>query len=199
MADAWPAAHRQTLKPDRAQPPARTLYASPLEMAQWLASARPGEEMKYATGPALDHREPAAILAGQWGRESAAHPFQKRRDGGVIDYHVRKLSPSTAEWRLPASARRPTDDAEWEASEQGRVYRLLCRCANLAQPCPSNQAVSHRLNLTDRNRAQYLIRQLCERGLIRLEAAAKLGPRVVRIVATGKCTPENNDTLGVKR
>lgn len=172
--------------------PARTLYASPKEMAQWLASARAGESMQYATGPALDPRQPAAILAGQWGREGVVHPFQSRRDGRTTDYLVRKLAgkagPGAAE---PALARRPADDAAWEESEQGRVYRLLCRCANLGQPCPSNQQVSDRLELRDRNRAHYLITQLCEHGLIRLEAAAKLGPRVVRIVATGKCTPES--------
>lgn len=182
--------HGVTVLASPRRAPARTLYASPLEMAQWLASARAGAEMKYASGPALDHREPAAILAGQWGRAGTVHPFSRRRDGATLDFFVRKMAGSGVVAPAASLARRPQDDAAWEESEQGRVYRLLCRCANLRQPCPSNQAVSDRLNLTDRNRAQYLIRQLCERGLIRLEAAAKLGPRVVRIVATGKVTPE---------
>lgn len=167
-----------------------TQYASVRAMAEWFAAARPGAEYPYASGVALDPREPAAILARQWGSEGLAHPFLKRGEGRTLHYFVRKQKPGDAGLRGRVLARRPTDDPVWEDSEQGRVYRLLCRCANLRQPCASNQAIADRLNLRDRHRASYLIRQLCERGLIRIEAAAKLGPRVVRIVATGKCTPE---------
>ena len=171
-----------------------THYASVRGMAEWFAAARPGNEMVYATGASLDPREPARILASEWARRSSVVLFQQRGEDGRLKYFARR-SPAPQ----PPVPGTPPSDPRWWESEEGLVYELLRECATHDDQCPSLQAVADRLELRDRHRAQYLIRQLVKGGLIRLEAAAKLGPRVVRIVATGKCTPENNDTLGVKR
>lgn len=164
-----------------------THYASVREMAEWFASAAPGHEMIYATGAALDPRHDAPFLAAKWARDGRALPF-KRRDPGdqVLRHWLRKLAPAV----VVAAAVEPAVVLLDPESDEGRVYRLLARCANLARACPSNEAVAEAAKLSDRKRASYLIGKLADLGLIRIEAAAKLGPRVVRIVASGKCTAE---------
>lgn len=168
-----------------------THYASVRAMAEWFAAAAPGAAMKYASGPGLDYREGAAQLAGEWGRAGKVHPYQTRppagsdgRSPGVTDYWVRRLARAGE----PVAAAAPQPQSLDAESPEGRVYALLRRCANLAQPCPSHEDIAERLNLRNRAEAAYRTQLLIDRGLIRVDWPARSGPRIVTIVATGKQT-----------
>lgn len=161
-----------------------TRYASVKVMADWFAAARIGESMIYATGPVLDPRDPADQLAKRWIREGKVAPKQKRAAGGRGFEYLLERSRGGAS--IVALAEAPRIDPE---SDAGRVYALLRRCANLAQPCPSNEAIAERAELKDRYRAKYCVQLLVARGLIRIEEPARFGPRVVTVVATGRTTP----------
>ena len=161
-----------------------THYASVRAMAEWFAAAAPVRPMKYASGPSLDQREGAARLAGEWGRAGKVHPYQTRATPGVTDYWVRRLARAGE----PVAAAAPQPQSLDAESPEGRVYALLRRCANLAQPCPSHEELAEKLDLKDRWQAKNKTQLLIDRGLIRVDWPARTGPIIVTIVATGKQT-----------
>lgn len=171
-----------------------TRYASVKVMAEWFAAARAGESMIYATGPALDPREPADQLAKRWIREGKVAPKQKRAAGGRgFEYLLERTRGGSAVALRQAQGERSAVVAPDPDSVEGRIYALLRRWANLDQPCRSHEDIADLLGLS-RDTVASRTRALRERGLIRVDWPARSGPRVVTIVATGRSTASGHLT-----
>ena len=174
-----------------------TLYADVAVMAAWLESAAPGDELKYAIGPALGRDAPAGLLARQWADEGEVTLFQRRPGPGKpLEYVARRKEPpvQARESRLFGDARRrqarpvqgaPTDFAETQA---GQVFALLVRLAAQNLPCPNNRDIAAQLELNTAEQARYAMTKLVRAGMIRVEAPSTFDPRIVTIVETGART-----------
>lgn len=190
MADAAPAsaaAPRFVLGP-------LTLYADVAVMAAWLDSAAPGDELVYATGPALGKDAPAAVLARQWREEGEVATHNRRVAGGKLEHFMRRRIPPVSNARLFGDARRrlarpalgaPTDFAETQA---GQVFALLVKLAAQDLPCPNNRDIAAALELNSAEQARYAITKLVRAGMIRVDAASTFDPRIITIVDTGART-----------
>ena len=182
-----------------------TLYAELWEMEAWLETANPGDELRYATGPALGRDAPAGKLARQWADEGEVLLVQRRPGPGKPPEYlairreppVRPRGGSRGVALGMASARamrrgsaRPDLAAspDFEGSEEGRMLAALTEAADAGDVCPSNGALARRLDLKTRDRAQYLITRLARAGLIRVASDSSFDGRVVTIVATGRAT-----------
>lgn len=157
-----------------------TRYADPMQMAEWLDGARTGAVLIYASGPNLNGgRHPAAVLARRWNDAGQAALFSKRYGEG-FQFCAKKLSAACAgEARLPA---------DWQASVEAEVYRLLEDCAARGVPCPSNEAIAEALELRDRYAARYRFDQLVKQGMVRVITSDRLTGRVIEITASGART-----------
>lgn len=180
-----------------------TLYVEVAAMEAWLERSAPGDELVYATGPALGRDAPAAVLARQWAQEGEVATHVRRTGAGrALEHFMRRREPpvqprlggGAAPARLFGKARRGsarpamTLPADFEASEEGRMLAALTRVADAGAVCPSNGDLARQLALNSRDRAQYLIVRLARAGLIRVESASSFEGRVVTIVATGRRT-----------
>jgi len=157
-----------------------THYADPAAMAAWLASARAGAELIYASGPFLG-TAPAAALAQQWQAAGAVELFQRRSGtrANCFDYHARRRAVAA----VPGAI-----SAEVLPDEALRVLDLLMRVAAERGQCPTNEGIARALDLKDWTRARYRFRQLIDAGRIRVIEPARFGARVIEIVATGART-----------
>ncbi|MCH2238787.1 MAG: hypothetical protein MK060_12960 [Blastomonas sp.] len=173
-----------------------TLYAEIGVMEAWLENAAPGDELRYATGPALGREAPAGQLARQWAEEGEVMLFQRRPGPGKpLEYVARRKEPPVkprAPRALPGRQARPLlplpqDFAE---SDEGRMLALLTEAAEVGLACPSNVQLARQLDLNARSRAQYLITKLMRAGLIRVASASSFDGRVVTIVSSGKRTAD---------
>lgn len=173
-----------------------TLYAEIGVMEAWLENAAPGDELRYATGPALGREAPAGQLARQWAEEGEVMLFQRRPGPGKpLEYVARRKEPPVkprASRALPGRQARPLlplpqDFAE---SDEGRMLALLTEAAEAGVACPSESELARRLELNSRRRAQYLINRLMRASLIRVQSSTSFHGRVVTIVATGKKTAD---------
>ncbi|MDR7101498.1 hypothetical protein [Croceicoccus sp. BE223] len=178
--------------------PALTQYAEAGDMARWIATARPGEVLVYATGPMLgDHA--AKRLALRWHGEGRVHLFQRRAERAhCFEYCARARAPSPGEGAndggRPAGGRQvagsPPRDDVWRESRDGRVYALLFRDVAAGRCCPSNGEIAERLDLDDRYAAKNALTRLKTMGLIRFEQAGRTRTRIVTIVATGQSSAD---------
>lgn len=204
--------------PDRAAPSAAgeprfvlgplTLYADIGVMEAWLDSAVPGDELRYATGPALGRDAPAGKLARQWAEEGEVVLFQRRLGPGKpLEYVARRREPPVrpradaargGSARLTGQARRGSArpalplPQDFDASDEGRMLAALTELADAGAPCPSNVELARKLDLNSRYRAQYLINRLCRANLIRVASASSFEGRTVTIVASGARTAERH-------
>lgn len=187
-----------------------TLYAEVATMEAWLERAVPGDELVYATGPALGRDAPAAVLARQWAAEGEVATHVRRTGAGrALEHFMRRREPPVPP--RPASARggsggavrsggmfgkvrrgssRPALPlpADFDGSDEGRMLAALTRVADAGAACPSNGVLARELALNSRDRAQYLIIRLARANLIRVESGSSFDGRVVTIVATGRKT-----------
>jgi len=176
-----------------------TLYAEIGVMEAWLEASAPGDELRYATGPALGRDAPAGLLARQWADEGEVVLFQRRPGAGKpLEYVARRKEPpvkprSSAGGVFGTARRRQARPAQavpgdFDASDEGRMLAVLTRAADAGAPCPSNIELARTLDLKSRDRAQYLINRLCRACLIRVASASSFDGRVVTIAATGRKT-----------
>ncbi len=179
-----------------------TLYVEVAAMEAWLERAAPGDELVYATGPALGRDAPAAVLARQWAQEGEVATHVRRTGPGrALEHFMRRREPPVQPRsgprggaRLFGNARRGsarpamTLPADFEASDEGRMLAALSRVADAGAVCPSNGDLARQLALNSRDRAQYLIVRLARANLIRVESGSSFDGRVVTIVATGRKT-----------
>lgn len=173
-----------------------TLYAEVAVMEAWLETAAPGEELVYATGPALGRDAPAAVLARQWASEGEVATHQRRtRAGGPLEHFMRRRMPSVGKPRLFGTARRAarpaqTAPADFAETQAGRVFALLVDLAARGQVCPNNRAIAAELDLNTAEQARYAITRLVRAGMIRVDAASTFDPRIITIVNTGARTAD---------
>lgn len=148
------------------------------DFREWLAVARPGGEIVYATGPVLDQKRDVVLLAGQY------------IEAGLIRTHRRKVEGRWEYFAVRRDASAPPPKARVEAIDgvKGQMLSILRRAANLGQVCPTNTELARQLALKNGEAARYEFNQLVAGGHIRV---ANFGPRmrrVVTIVASGKTT-----------
>lgn len=180
----------------RSPPAPQTHFADLGDMQRWLALAAPRAEMIYACGPSLGRGDnPAAALARIWSERGIVELFRQRADRPQCwNYHARRLPEAVkAEQLNPAAeqgALRPKlpDDPAWAESPEGRVFRLIARCAASDRPCPSNQTIAELLGLDGHETARYRFNRLIHAGHLRLIEGNRFGARVVEVAATGKRT-----------
>jgi len=155
--------------------------------AAWAATkGKPGASFWYARGPALDPGNAVVKLAAQLQREGKAELHIQRN--GVPVYVIKRPGAKVAPAPAAPGERRLRLDPEFEESGQGRMLRLLSRCANFGLPCPSYQELADQLALRDRFEARRLFDKLRESGRIETRTPDQGQTRVVTIVATGKRT-----------
>ena len=173
-----------------------TTYADPAEMRGWLSGASTGDEMIYATGPAIgDHA--AARCARAMADRGLVTLFQRRSGRPhCFDYCARK---SDAAVKSEADAAEgdavlrdafintlPSPDTRQQLSQ---LLGVLRKAAERGHPCPSHSETARVLGLPSpatrgRRRAQYLFE--------RLEAEQRIAvtrdgtTRVVTITAKGR-------------
>lgn len=170
-----------------------TLYADVAVMEAWLETSAPGDELKYATGPALGRDAPAGKLARAWADEGEVALFQRRPGPGKpLEYVARRKEPEVAAGHGHAHRRMarpalgaPADFAETQA---GRVFGLLVQLAAQGLACPNNRRIAELLDLSSAEQARYAMTRLVRAGMIRVEAASTFDPRIVTIVNTGART-----------
>ncbi|MDR7102969.1 hypothetical protein [Croceicoccus sp. BE223] len=171
--------------------PALTQYEEPGDMAKWLATAKPGEIIMYATGPMLGNH-PAKRLALRWQEQGKAVLFQRRSQRvHCFDYFAKKCGAANdASGGARQVAGSPPRDDAWRESRDGRVYALLFRDVAAGRCCPSNGEIAERLDLHDRYAAKDALTRLKAMGLIRFEQAGRTRTRIVTIVATGQSSAD---------
>ncbi len=174
-----------------------TLYADVARMAAWLETAAPGDEIVYATGPALGRDAPAGTLARSWSDEGEVVLFQRRPgQGKPLEYVARRRDPpvqprtSRLFGNVRAGRARPPLAAPAAMAEtiEGRVLALITRAADAGVICPSNREIAVALALNSRDAAQYAITKLARAGLIRVNTSSSFDGRQVTITATGATT-----------
>src|SRR3546814_11399912 len=93
------------------------------DFREWLAVARPGGEIVYATGPVLDQKRDVVLLAGQYIEAGLIRPHSRQVEGRWEYFAV----------RCHASAPPPTDRVEDITAVKGNVMSILCRAATLGR------------------------------------------------------------------
>ena len=148
----------------------------------WLMGAETGDEIVYATGPALPQSAAAVVLARALSEDGLVRTHL-RRVGRSFEYFAVKRSPDP---NPPAPIRHAAPRGDDDADT--RVLRALCRAANLGQMCPSNAELAKLCGLSDPDAASYRVRKLIQAGAIRSEDQGPNRRRIVTIVASGMKT-----------
>ena len=160
-----------------------TRYATPEYLAYWMAHALPGDHVEYARGPSANPLHPAVVLVRDWIRTGEAISLQPR-DTETSDLVYTAIRVKRME--KAALAQRIRRDEEFEATDEGRLFLLLVRHANLGLPCPTNAELADKAHLRDNEAARYRLGLLEKSGRIRV---IMHGPeRVVQILETGRRT-----------
>ncbi|MBA15547.1 MAG: hypothetical protein CMN73_04240 [Sphingomonas sp.] len=157
------------------EPLAYTVEAEAL--ARWVREAAPGSELRYAWGQVEPRTAAAWAMVQELTAAGLVTPLQRRADG-QREWIIRKRAPVA----VRVAAGRPDPAAAMLAH--------LTDCASRGLPCPTNAALAVALNLRDGDAARYLIRRLIVEGAIRVRHIGPRAPRLVTIVASGKCTAE---------
>lgn len=182
-----------------------TLYADVARMAAWLEDAAPGDEIVYATGPALGRDAAAGKLARSWADEGEVILLQRRvthGKGRTLEYVARRREPpvrpragkrgtgaeSVRALRVKRARPQLCTAADLDGTVEGRVLALLVRFAGAGAPCPSNREIAVMLALNSRDAAQYAINKLMRADLIRVTHSCRIHGRQVTITASGAST-----------
>lgn len=189
------AAHRQADVPGFRIGPLTT-YADPAAMAEWAKRARPGDEMIYASGPALG--EHAAASQARAMRDSGLVELFQRRSGrpNCFDYCAQKLAQE-GDAPVPAAV----GGLHHTRAQMAQLLDLLRRAAERREPCPSNAELAETLGLRrgerGRQRARYLLERLRAEHRITVTGQGRNAPRVVTITAKGRaCGQSTGESNG---
>lgn len=159
-----------------------TTYAEPGELREWIRSAAPGDRDTYAIGPALSENAEAKRIAAAAYERGEVDLFQKR-EGRGWRYIIVKLAPDAARPRRGGRQTRLRLDPDFEASDAGRLFRLLCERARDGLPLPSLTEMAEMADLPDRHAADYRLRCLAKSG--RVVIRGKGDAREIEIVGKG--------------
>ena len=160
--------------------PALSVGIEVVVFERWLESAGAGDRIEYAAGPVEPRSLPIWKRVNQAVDEREVAPLRSRRVGGGWQW----LAERTAQRRegtLPC----PSDAPD---APELRLLKLLRRCANFDQVCPTNGEAAALLGLKNADAVRYLIGKLIEQRLI---AVLDNGPnerRIVTILANGRAT-----------
>lgn len=189
------AAHRQADVPGFRIGPLTT-YADPAAMAEWAKRARPGDEMIYASGPALG--EHAAASQARAMRDSGLVELFQRRSGrpNCFDYCAQKLAQDAQRAAAPAAG-----GPDHTRAQMKRLLDHLRRLAERGAACPSNADLAAELGLRrgerGRQRARYLLDRLAAEHRITVRSQGRNAPRVVTITAKGRaCGQSTGESNG---
>lgn len=185
-----------------------TLYADVARMAAWLEDAAPGDEIVYATGPALGRDAAAGKLARAWADEGEVILLQRRvthGKGRTLEYVARRREPpvqprasgggrrvmgaeSVRALRIKRARPQMRTADDLDGTVEGRVLVLLTRAASAGVACPSNREIAVALALNSRDAVQYAINKLMRADLIRVTHSCRIHGRQVTITASGAST-----------
>jgi hypothetical protein len=182
-----------------------TLYADVARMAAWLEESAPGDEIVYATGPALGRDAAAGKLARQWADEGEVILLQRRvthGKGRTLEYVARRREPpvqpragrrvmgaeSVRALRLKRSRPQLRTAEDLDGTVEGRVLALLTRAAAAGIVCPSSHEIAVMLALNSRKAVDYAINKLTRADLIRVTHSCRIHGRQVTITASGAST-----------
>ena len=161
-----------------------TTYADPAEMRAWLVRASTGDEMIYATGPAIgDHA--AARCAREMADTGMVELFQRRSGKPhCFDYCARRVDVCRP--RPQNTSTLPSPDTRQQLT---RLLGVLRKAAERGHPCPSHSETARALGLPSpatrgRRRAQYLFERL--EAEQRIAVTREGTTRVVTITAKGR-------------
>lgn len=169
-----------------------TSYVDIAQLEEWFAGAAAAAKCIYATGPALDPRNPVKQLIDEWLRTGEALPLPQMRLGpGLFRYSFQRARPSRRAAPDEKQRTRVTVDADWRETEKGRVFMFLVRAANRGLPCPTNASLAEVAGLRDADAARYQMRLLRDEGRIEVVlSGAGRSFRRVRIMETGRWTAD---------
>ncbi len=165
------------------KPAAETMFAPVERLNAWMDSARPGDCVVYATGPALDPSAAPAALVRRWidGGEVLAKQQRHPAQAGVFHYIAQRR-----EQRGEAVVKRVRRNGHFEETPEGRLFLVLVRLANLGLPCPCNRELAVHASLRDGEAVKYRLKLLENSG--RIEVRWLSGGRQVTITETGATT-----------
>lgn len=153
----------------------------------WLDAAAPGDQIIYASGPALPRSADAVVRVRALIEARRVTAFTARR-GGITDFIAqRRADPvrvAAGDGAIGGAV------AGVGADNQAAVLRMIRRAINLGKPCPTNAEIAAACGLPNADAASYLFRKLVRDGVI---ISTDHGPRmrrVVRVAGGGKSTPE---------
>jgi hypothetical protein len=156
------------------------------DVLSWARTAEPGSELVYGIGhlPAWSKTPKLIRDLDDQGLVFAFHD----REQTPKHYVVRRLSKA---WCEPVARLRIAREIPPRDQDQARLLAVLVRTARAGKPCPSNRDLARLADLTNGDRASYLIKCLAAGGHIRAEATAILPGRIVTII--GKTDAEGRD------
>ena len=160
-----------------------TFYLPVADFRQWLAAAAVGASVEYAFGPALDPNEATARAVADAISAGQVECFKHRKADGSLA-HIARRKQAVAKQLVVKRIKR---DEDYEASDEGRLFLMLVRLANVGLPCPTYPEMAERLGLRDFQAARYLFQKLAKAGKI-LVNTSNSGMRMVTIVQTGART-----------
>lgn len=168
-----------------------TMYLSSGTLADWYEGARVGQWLAYATGPAIDPREPVVAMVRQWIDAGAVQPTQQRVDG-VLHYRVTRRASGAP---MPAT-RKPLTQT-FIASAEGQLFVFIERLTIGGLPMPSNAEIAAVLDWRDRDQVAYRLKRLIEMDLVRVPAVGRFSTRVVTVTEGGARTADARDPARV--
>lgn len=183
---------------------AETLYVDAGQLAVAFARLPVGQSLIYARGPVLDQGNAAVRMVADWRAAGTAncHTLGRDADGQLRHGVVKRAAPSAGNRQAGGGASSAGSAAgspkagldlrvRLEAAgfagatlrDAEAVLRLIMARARAGRLCPSHAEVAEELQLRDRQRAAYLLRQLNKAGLIEIWSRNGAA-RVVSITGT---------------
>ncbi len=142
--------------------PALTTYVDARELERKFHSARPGERVTYALGPAVSLNAATAALVRNWHDQGLCLLLREREEGGRgFRYFVQKRARETAQRReiaVDPIAGRP----------EAKLLQVLIAIAGRGGVLPSLDILADRADLPSRNAADYRLRLLVKGGFVRI-------------------------------
>ncbi len=156
---------------------------SPAQVDQWIDSAEPGQQLRYAWGGDLPRFAPG-VKAVQRLRNQGLVGFVTRRPSpGRVDYVMFRLNKRRAD--DDATPSRPAAPPE---TPEAIILHALRRAAARGQPCPTNDELARKAQLPDAYAASYVVCKLRKAGKIHVSLIGPGKRRVVTIAGSGART-----------
>lgn len=141
--------------------PALTTYVDARELEQKFRTARPGERVTYALGPAVSLNATTAAMVRDWHDRGLCLLLREREEGGRgFRYFVQK--------RKPEAERRDITVNPIAGRPEAKLLAVLTAIAGRGGVLPSLDILADRADLPSRNAADYRLRLLVKGGFVRI-------------------------------